>query len=204
VGPDEEKFTIHRDIATKARYFAGCLDSSLQESQTMIIKLPEDEPAVIAKLLEYLYSGKFVGPTFNDPDEKPSQEEISQILLVVKSYIMADKYCMENFQNLLMDMLYDMKYICTTNIVSALADAKLLGSPMARYVLRHMARKLFKHGYDRYCSSLNDLDNLIRENGPLAHELVKTLATFGSTKEPDAVNHLPCCEWHVHKDGKKC
>jgi hypothetical protein len=48
VGPDEENITIHRDIATKARYFAGCLDSSLQESQTMIIKLPEDEPAVIA------------------------------------------------------------------------------------------------------------------------------------------------------------
>lgn len=161
VGPDEENFTIHQDIITKARYFAGCLGYTLQESHTRIIRLPEDEPAVIAKVVEYLYSGKFEVKIFEDEIE--SHKEGSQIRLVVNSYIVADKYCMEHLQNMAMDLLRDIRFIGATTTLSMLAEANLLQSPMERSVLQAVARGSFVEGYDWVCKLAGGLHDLIGE-----------------------------------------
>ena len=128
VGPDEEKFTIQQDVVTKARYFAGCLDSTLQGSHTKIIKLPGDELAVVAKVLEYLYSGKIEVATFKA--DIRSEEERLQYFLLAKMYIAADKFCMEAMQNMLMDVVKQ-------TLLKRLADASANNpAPFADELLR--------------------------------------------------------------------
>lgn len=202
VGPDEENFTIHQDIITKARYFAGCLGYTLQESHTRIIRLPEDEPAVIAKVVEYLYSGKFEVKIFEDEIE--SHKEGSQIRLVVNSYIVADKYCMEHLQNMAMDLLRDIRFIGATTTLSMLAEANFAPEPNGTLRASSGSKRFFRRRLRLglqigWRPSRSDW-----RGGPLAQELVKTLVAFGSTEELGLLCAPPSCDWHIHGNGKNC
>jgi hypothetical protein len=203
VGSNEEKFTVHQDVVTKARYFAGCLDSVLQERHTKIINLPEDEPAVIAKVLEHLYSGKIEVATFKA--DIRSEEERLQFVLLAKMYIAADKFCMGALHNMLMDVVKQtlIEKLADASAIHVLLDAGLGESPTALFVIRSLARTLCKLGCEKVLEIDERLRELINDPAPFADELLRTCITFGTTTESDFLPHPSNFVWHIHSDGRK-
>ncbi|KAI4684110.1 hypothetical protein J4E81_009274 [Alternaria sp. BMP 2799] len=62
-------------VCKQVAFFTGALKFGGKEAQTDVIDLPEDEPKIIASLIQYLYTGKYK----DDSSTTPSNEHASPI-----------------------------------------------------------------------------------------------------------------------------
>lgn len=57
-GDNIETFTVHETIAKGgSTFFKAALDSRWKEGKSRQLELPEDEPAIVNRFLEWMYSG---------------------------------------------------------------------------------------------------------------------------------------------------
>lgn len=69
------EFYVHKESLLKIPFFAAALKSGFLESKTQTIKLPEDNPEIVAKLIEFLETGNYnidleiASPTIVDPSQ---------------------------------------------------------------------------------------------------------------------------------------
>lgn len=94
----DTEYNVHRVIiSAHSKYFARCCSGGFEEAMTRRVELQEDDPAAIARMIEYFY--KF---DYEDHDDDATQDtiEINAQVLVV-----ADKYDVEGLM-----MLADEKY----------------------------------------------------------------------------------------------
>lgn len=59
VGVDEIEFHAYEDLLCQLSFFRAALRSGFKETTDKKISMPEDEPLVIAALIEYLYVGNY-------------------------------------------------------------------------------------------------------------------------------------------------
>lgn len=112
VGPEKQKYTPHKEILTQVKFFAACLYSGFRESKENEISLPEDEPEVFERILEYLYHDRIDAEVFGRMDTHDLEyvnREARTTVFMAKVWVAADKYCMEECQNHVMD--YFLEYL---------------------------------------------------------------------------------------------
>lgn len=80
VGPLQKRFTVHRSVLTRAKYFHRCLEGNFIENQMRKIILPEDDPSTFEKLVEYLYAGKICAQKFDTLLQEPPEIEHMSLL----------------------------------------------------------------------------------------------------------------------------
>ncbi|KAF8472170.1 hypothetical protein BDZ91DRAFT_791186 [Kalaharituber pfeilii] len=55
-------FSVHEHILIRVPFFAAALRGQFREAREKVIHLPEDDPEVLSKLIEYLYTGGYSEP----------------------------------------------------------------------------------------------------------------------------------------------
>ena len=200
----------HKDVLTKAKFFAACLESSFRESKEKEISLPEEEPEVFEKILEYLYCGRIeaeVFAGFEDADLGYWGEETEITLLWGKVWVAADKYCMEECQNQIMD--YFLQYCkwrwISPVLISELSKRGLRDCRLRRLAILDVAMKSFdqKLGWKVSVKVRVERMMLLNAGGIDAQDVFHACVEW-MTKGRYEKKAFDPCEWHVHNFTKKC
>ena len=87
VGPDEQPFHVHRDIACSLPFFEAALKTShsFSEAVSNTIKLPEDDVYAVSVLVSFLYNRTY---EYSEPHKHTSHFKIRH----ANVYLIADKY----------------------------------------------------------------------------------------------------------------
>ncbi|KIV80368.1 hypothetical protein PV11_07869 [Exophiala sideris] len=95
VGEERKTYKLHQSLLVKrSPFFAACINAGMKESQSAEVVLPEDSCLGFAIVADWIYLEK----THGIPDH-------SHVEPTIRAYVMADKYCMPELQNALLDDL---------------------------------------------------------------------------------------------------
>lgn len=108
---DNQTWIVHEAVIAKSPVLARMCQTPMAEAKTRIIKLPDDEPSIFGRVLEYLYCADYSpwteAPLGNEGRTfKPRLFAVGGIVpdrdseLLASIYIMADKYQLEQLQEL--------------------------------------------------------------------------------------------------------
>ena len=50
---------VHSEVLSKLPFFAAALNGSFLEATTRVVNMPEDSPEIVAKLMQFLYTGNY-------------------------------------------------------------------------------------------------------------------------------------------------
>lgn len=108
VGPGKQEYTAHKEVLTEIKFFAACLDSGFRESKENEMSLPEEEPEIFEKILEYLYQDKieaeqFTSTEVSNAEDSRQETDTTMLMARVRVWVAADEYCREPYQNHIMD-----------------------------------------------------------------------------------------------------
>ncbi|KAK7899737.1 hypothetical protein LTR67_003482 [Exophiala xenobiotica] len=209
VGPLKVAYALHRGIlVSKCPFFKKCLRSGMKEEQEKTVNLPEELPVAFDTLVQWMYTGKMV------------MEPRMQISYI-DAYLLADKFCMHDLQNSIMDAY---RGTCvpfaiwpgTLHDVWTRSTEKCL---LRKFCFDHVHFTLSNlHDWNKSHLFISpskvfraQIDQLIFSGSPASHALFWKLARFDTglsqtTNSPVADDPalLLGCVYHVHKDGEKC
>lgn len=90
VGPQERKMVVHSpQITAHSEFFAAALKKEWIEGQAREIKLPEEEPEIVAYYIESVYFGKL--PTDIYTTTSPGLEKELGYKLLAEMYVLAER-----------------------------------------------------------------------------------------------------------------
>ena len=92
-------FLVHEDVLSLSPVFGAMCKSRFTEGQTQKIMLPEDDPVIIRRILDYFYSRRY------DVESETSAERITEFASL---FIYADKYQLPHLQKIIIDDLFPM------------------------------------------------------------------------------------------------
>ncbi|KAK0640944.1 hypothetical protein B0T16DRAFT_204744 [Cercophora newfieldiana] len=112
-GPD--RFPVHKlVICTQSKVFRAACTGQFKEASTGELDMPEDDPAMVARMVEYLYSGKYeaaeVAETWISPEPEtplgdassgvtiPETQRLTPIRIHARMFALADKYDIRGLQ----------------------------------------------------------------------------------------------------------
>ncbi|KAK5267789.1 hypothetical protein LTR99_009755 [Exophiala xenobiotica] len=142
VGPEATIMTAHKAILTKSVYFANCL-KNFKEGVENKIKLADDRPADILRILCFLYTGKMfegdTGDPCHDPDRHWTPQGVTDLISI---YITADKYCVTGMLYRATAMMGCVRRVKSLNLshLQQLADAGLGETPVSELTRHQIAR----------------------------------------------------------------
>ena len=115
VGTDSPKlFTVHKAKLCKSDVFAAMRSDRFAEGQTQIIKLPEDDPMLVGRLLEFLYGDEAAAlrteelPLYS---EDPARQAVETLLYM---FVIAEKFQLEQLRSAIVKKL-ERSYLFATN-----------------------------------------------------------------------------------------
>ncbi|KAL8799711.1 MAG: hypothetical protein Q9182_005689 [Xanthomendoza sp. 2 TL-2023] len=103
VGPEEKQFTAHASYLAQSPVFDRMCHGHFEESQTLQIRLPEDDPRVIKAVVQYLYSGSFQ----NFGNEEACGNTADAANQLAEIYSVAEKYGLNDLKALIVQKLGD-------------------------------------------------------------------------------------------------
>ena len=131
VGKKRTVFKSHRHVLMKkSPFFHKCLTSGMIEEHTNEVILPEDSCRAFEIVAEWVYSAG-TGVRVDDDN----------LITVMRAWILADKFCMPDLQNVLIDELgsYWAKLWIDPDCLSWVADHTDEASPLYRCAMDQMA-----------------------------------------------------------------
>jgi hypothetical protein len=180
--------------------------------------MPEDDPTIFAKVLEFVYFGT-IPYHLDDEFLKPSagqvtltdteQEQFGAACEgLVRVYQLADKLCMETLMNAIHDRYRTThKYfgISTQDLVN-LTEGRCKDSLLRQFALKQMVRSIRGYGWDHFKSIQLSLWTSYMERDPgNAIELFKLFAKmYAKQKVGNPAGWKDKCQWHVHIDTPIC
>ncbi|KAL8698802.1 MAG: hypothetical protein Q9201_006371 [Fulgogasparrea decipioides] len=117
VGPEARVFTAHAAYLCQSPIFERMCRANFKESQNMRINLPEDDPAVIKAIIQYLYAGNFWGLGIVVPSDSVAEiatesstrtlDEFFEVAtdILATMYITAEKYQLQDLKHLIVNKL---------------------------------------------------------------------------------------------------
>ncbi|KAL8727675.1 MAG: hypothetical protein Q9166_005911 [cf. Caloplaca sp. 2 TL-2023] len=105
VGPEEKKFTAHASFLRKSPVLNRMCNGEFVESRTFCIRLPEDDPAVIRAVIQYLYTGDF--QDFGSVAGNPAQGSDVAARQLADIYGVAEMYQLNDLKTLIIKKLGD-------------------------------------------------------------------------------------------------
>ncbi|ESZ89675.1 hypothetical protein SBOR_9943 [Sclerotinia borealis F-4128] len=90
VGAKRKKFLVHKKILCKqSKFFDAGFNKGFKETTEGEMYLPQDDPAVVANLIEYLYRGQLPNPLM--------EQQLFEL------YFLAEKICLPSLMDRIMD-----------------------------------------------------------------------------------------------------
>lgn len=97
-GPEPTTFYVHTEGLLRLPFFAAALQGDFLEAHSNVIRMPEDNPEIVSKLIEYLYTDQYQ-PNFDPVTIPAGAESLSASMenhyvkmLHSQVFILADKY----------------------------------------------------------------------------------------------------------------
>ncbi|KAL8686477.1 MAG: hypothetical protein Q9224_005436 [Gallowayella concinna] len=92
VGSEEKQFTVHVSYLAQSPVFDRMCHGHFEESHTLQIRLPEDDPKVMKAVIQYLYSGSFsnFGTEEACGNSADAANELAEIYSVAEKYGLQD------------------------------------------------------------------------------------------------------------------
>ncbi|KAK7892749.1 hypothetical protein LTR67_006986 [Exophiala xenobiotica] len=140
VGKKRSVFKLHRHVLMeKSPFFQKCLTSGMVEQQTNEVNLPEDSSRAFEYVVRWVYSTSIIGAE--------AGRERYDIITRMRAWMLADKYCMPDLQNALINELglYWSTNWMDPELLSWVADHADCESPLYRLTLDEMAYDLQLH-----------------------------------------------------------
>jgi hypothetical protein len=215
VGIERREFTVHkRLLCDRSSFFAGAFSTGFKEAITGIIELPEDDPASMALLVDFLYRGSL--PDIDEQYEKTNKdglEEYTSMEVLLKLYYLAEKLCMSNLMNQIMDKIRHWHQF----------KKKLFGTgtPVSIYNNTHEKSKLRLYAAAQFARCLHDeaLPTLVDANEvrslAISPDFFRNVVQFQLShwtamavlkRWPDdpETGGFGVCEFHVHEKNEVC
>ena len=205
---------------TRVSYFRKCLTvGHFEEATSKHITLPEDEPTVFARVLEYIYFGRtpyeLDDPAWNHLRDSIKTKDAEAFpgavatlrgicLGLVKFYILADKLCVETLMNLVHDMYrkcYESLDILPVDL-ETMTDLGPRDGLMRQYALQQYAVRLHRSGWDRFRQSRPWLWKGYMASAENANEFLKIYAKFNTNLATKDAHDI--CRWHKHDEMPRC
>jgi hypothetical protein len=207
VGQDKQKYTPHKDILTRVKFFAACLDSGFRESKENEILLPEEEPEVFERILEYLYHDRIDAVRMDTYDSEYVMLEDQIAVFMAKVWLAADKYCMEECQNHVMD--YFLGYLSirwpSPKILSEISKRGMRDCLLRKLIMEDLAACLLSQGSDWENATENDCNimKLVDAGGIDAQDFFKICLAWAAAGRTGRSTDEHC-KWHIHNTTDKC
>ena len=157
VGRERTVLTAHKAILIKSDYFAKCLEEGrFEEGSKNEIQFPDDDPDDMVAVLRYLYTGNVFRAETNDfhfancNGWGPSLTIESAFPQFMRTYIVADKYCIEDVCQRVINLVEGMHWSNTIrwHHLEGLKAAELKGSALWKLFIRQIAGNLGQqHGH---------------------------------------------------------
>ena len=140
---------------------------------------------------------------------KQAKEEVRNCWAsLARCYSAADKYCLKNLQNKIMDFATEAAGLTQVfaSGIQEFSKAGLRGCSMRMFLLQEMAYEQLpaKEGEEFVIEIGEEQSKLLTGPGYDAEDLV--LACLNLSRAPYSIwpSHTNNCDWHVHKESKKC
>ncbi|KAL8676405.1 MAG: hypothetical protein Q9186_007069 [Xanthomendoza sp. 1 TL-2023] len=101
VGSEEKQFTVHASYLAQSPVFDRMCHGHFEESHTLQIRLPEDDPRVMKAVIQYLYSGSF----YNFGTEEACGNTADAANELAEIYSVAEKYGLQDLKTLVIEKL---------------------------------------------------------------------------------------------------
>ncbi|KAL8868095.1 MAG: hypothetical protein Q9174_005221 [Haloplaca sp. 1 TL-2023] len=114
VGVEKVVFAAHEAYLSQSPVFKKMCNGKFEESQTLQINLPDDDPTVIKVVLQYLYAGDFSDIDVTDPKNNAMEivanttgdaQWYEMIEVLPDIYITADKYAIQDLKTVVIDKI---------------------------------------------------------------------------------------------------
>ncbi|TVY41601.1 hypothetical protein LOCC1_G007767 [Lachnellula occidentalis] len=152
IGPDKQKFLIHKEIACQASpVFEKAFNSNFEEGQTQTYKLEDVEPDTFRFFSKWMYSQKLsllehdidtVYARAMGEDDQHSEKCVMQDYLLAELWILGDRLFMKSLQNYVMQDMVATGHACGSMDYACLPIIyrnTLTGSPLRRLVVDQYA-----------------------------------------------------------------
>ena len=205
VGPAKQLVNAHKAILSNIDYFAACIaPDRFIEGESNSVALPEDEFDAIVQVIHYLYTGKLEHPV---SDRMSEEERRGTAGLYRKTYIAADKLCMEELCNFIMDWFinYNQWHIPSLGSTSYLISHGPEGSPLVDLSIKALACMIKYEGWDEYSEECYpNLDEEFQRYPEAALRLSKEISSKDNKKLLTPAFYKEKCKWHTHIKTSKC
>lgn len=129
VGAERIDFNTNQDVLCRLPFFHAALHNGFKETTSRKITMPDDEPEIIAALIEFLAGGKY---TYVYPDRTnvtPTPPcDLAEGLFHLRVYVAALKYDCQALASAAMQSLVDvMRQIDGTDLIQLLKETYLRG-----------------------------------------------------------------------------
>ena len=172
----------------------------MKESSLRTVHLPEDDPRAFELVLKSIY---------DDNISSPINDERTLVDLLIKTYFLANKLCMEALANDIMDIV---KGWHSTHFVYASLVQDLPQSPMRMFLVHTLAWDIIDPlgnlWEQKDCLQTDEVADLFRVGGELVVEIMrlcgKITKSLRSGEETTRPWEWPDCDFHQHVDTYSC
>ncbi|KAL9110125.1 MAG: hypothetical protein Q9227_005319 [Pyrenula ochraceoflavens] len=198
VGEQETIFHVHKDILTaNSPFFLGCFRNPWQENTENLFTLPTDDPDAFSRVLCWMYERRLLRCNVEDVSEAAEDREME---VLVKTWILADKLCMEEMKNAAMELI---QLWGKTNYVPASVMRKVLHDSPPDSLLRKYIERKFASDFKESMGSAPGSEGyreFVSEGGS---HITNIMMLVGDDELTDpAFGDL--CEYHEHKETETC
>ena len=200
MGSDERLVHVHKNlICAKSPFFQACLNSvsGFREASENVVILPDDDLEAFAQVLKWAYPSTVTTPAITDND--PAQS-LTAVNLLLNTYMLADKLCMEDLQNKLLDAICDWHTVRRTSVVfiNRLIDRGPPDCRLKDVLIQQSAFDLRKEGRGphREIFDLGPVQSFLRSGSEEAYQVIVALASLRDDSiDPSSRKG---CYWHNH------
>lgn len=190
IGPDNIQFRAYEDILCQLPFFRAALQGGFKEAEEKTITMPEDEPATIAALIEFLSTGSYTY-TF-EPQESDDVantadipvSDVTQGTFHVAVYATASKYGCENLvQGSLRNFTDVLKELKGGDVISLLKVASDKGLYLSKLEtdgdLQTFVKGLQQLVAEAYTTHREEMESMVSDYPVLASDLLRLISISG-------------------------
>jgi len=182
-------------LVERCPFFEKCLKDSYKEGQENQVYLAEESPAVFDRFATFIYHNR-VDKKMTSPDNS----------LLLRTFVLADKFCMPGFQNALVDAI---ACFHKTREVSASDLAFVNGHLPSNSKIRALLpdEMVFDIAEDEEQNStgalVENVNQILREGGDLAIEIFWAVRNADPERKNMPSSWRNRCDYHNHQMDDK-
>lgn len=198
IGPDNIQFRAFEDLLCRLPFFKAALQGGFKEASEKAITMPDEEPATIAALIEFLSTGSYTYAFNTEGTDHPETAvipvpNVNEGFFHLAVYATASKYdCKKLAQGSLRNFIHVLKQMKGLDAIRLWRAAYLKGEYLSQWKTNHNLQ-FFIQGLhqlvgDAYTTHPEEMERIVSEDPALANDLLRLITTTKSSQKCDG-NH---------------